>query len=410
MSDYKYWLDIDSPEKDEVSEVLSVLKTDAVAQNVLILDIFEKEPRYGKPFASLSTEGLLPDGTSKGWDAEEHEKLFHGLSKQFPGVTFEFRGVCVDDPQNEMFLKVFQNGMYKELWQDNSDMSERLAQVPWRPYGEPESEIDHNMRKVIELVCTHETRFGIDTYTSLHPSNEKALAHVDTVKEEHGFGEFGGPSWNEGEERFNYDIKEHIIDIRKFAVARQQVPERQLTPDEELREDTMHVFNQMREDPCSVARSVAEIMVEIQGYDQEWSTDVNTLYTAAVKINDCWLRDQQGFNKDEIVENFCGLTRHGSNFCWRESPEKPVNEKLYSPEQCFKTLMNAPQEVFDYFLGLEIQGHMGIMSIDKEVLQPLLDALDGKEPLEQTLAAAQSRANDQAKADAPRLDKDGPTI
>ncbi len=216
MSDYKYWLDISSANQADIDHSMELLKAKEIVPNILALDHYAKTPVNGEFYASFDTESIGFFGTAKGWDREEHEQFFNELSRKFPSATFELRGVCVDDPQNNMFCKAFHNGQYKEVWQDNSDLSERLSAIPWRSYGTPElsAEQSNNFKTVISLTCIHETKFGATCYTSLHPTREAALAHVDDVKVECDFEE------NNADEYFNWDIDEHILDVSELANAK----------------------------------------------------------------------------------------------------------------------------------------------------------------------------------------------
>jgi len=68
---------------------------------------------------------------------------------------------------------------------------------------------DNNLYQVTLLTCTHETKYGIDTYVSIHADQELALAHVPEVKEGCEFEEDAG-------EYFDYEIEEQVIDISKL--------------------------------------------------------------------------------------------------------------------------------------------------------------------------------------------------
>jgi len=64
------------------------------------------------------------------------------------------------------------------------------------------------MRKLYTLTCVHETRFGIDVYTSVHPSYQAAEAYADVVAMECEYNE------NEPEygEYFDIYVEEHELD------------------------------------------------------------------------------------------------------------------------------------------------------------------------------------------------------
>ncbi len=218
MSDFKYFLTITSDSREDIDHALTRLEEEGIIPNTLmVVSVDQSRNRDGLYYASLDTEGLLPYGTSKGWDAQEHEMFFHNLSLHLPAATFEFSGICIDDPQNGMFLKAFQNGFYKEVWQDNSDLTERAPSIPWRLYGEPEQNPELNaLRNIYVLVCTHETRFGVDVYTSVHPTQATALAHMKNVKKECDYDE------HEAGEYFDYNVNEYTLDINKLTPARSQ--------------------------------------------------------------------------------------------------------------------------------------------------------------------------------------------
>jgi len=64
------------------------------------------------------------------------------------------------------------------------------------------------MKKVYTLTCLHETRFGIDVYTSVHPSYEEAESYADVVEMECEYDE-NDPEYGE---YFSCHVDEHKLD------------------------------------------------------------------------------------------------------------------------------------------------------------------------------------------------------
>lgn len=65
-------------------------------------------------------------------------------------------------------------------------------------------------KRVFVLTCVHETKYGIDTYVSLHPSVDKAIEHVEVVKTKCEYD----PS-NYGE-YFDFNFEQHVVDMGLF--------------------------------------------------------------------------------------------------------------------------------------------------------------------------------------------------
>ena len=77
--------------------------------------------------------------------------------------------------------------------------------------SETENQLEgDDLRKLYILTCTHETRYGVDTYTSVHSTQVEALGYVENVKANCDYGEYGD------DEFFNYDITISVIDISRL--------------------------------------------------------------------------------------------------------------------------------------------------------------------------------------------------
>ncbi len=66
-----------------------------------------------------------------------------------------------------------------------------------------------DMRKLFILTCRHETRFGVDFYTSPQPSVEKAEARVKSIMKNCDYD----PENPGKDESFEHEIEECIIDV-----------------------------------------------------------------------------------------------------------------------------------------------------------------------------------------------------
>lgn len=75
-----------------------------------------------------------------------------------------------------------------------------------------------DFRKVYSLICLHETKYGTDTYVSLHPSRETALKYADFVKEDCEYDPLNDSEY------FDWNIQGHVIDINALSPA---FPQRQ---------------------------------------------------------------------------------------------------------------------------------------------------------------------------------------
>lgn len=401
MSEYKYWLDISGNNHEELNKALAFLEAEGIVPGTLVVD--SADQGYGPPFACLSTEELLPDGTCKGWDAESHEKFFNDMSVKIPGITLEFRGVCVDDPNNEMFLKAFHNGQYREVWQDNSDLSERLSEVPWHPYGSSEQDYNNNLRRVYVLACTHECKDGLMIYPSIHESTEAALKHVDAEKAVCSFSED-----EIDREFFNYDIKECIVDISKL------MPYTDLCKGAEIpelteREETLRLFRTAKEQLHSKERAVAGVMVEISNGVARDIFSEELLYSAAERLYSCWEKHPLGVSLDEYASAFSALLSNGADFNWCEKPDSGTwNVEFIFPDFFRNTLLSISPDVMDYFMSLYLTDQGGIMSLDSDVLIPLLDSLgiEWKKNLDMAISGARERASNQSASMIPEPTKD----
>lgn len=136
-NEYKYSLCITGESADHVSKAIQALEAENIVPDMLHVDM----PAYGQPaVAYLSTENQRPYGTISCWPAAEHEAYFHSLSLNNPGVLFELTGENIDDPNNGVFKKAFQDGRFREAYIEKQDIDSVLEETPWRMYGEPEKE------------------------------------------------------------------------------------------------------------------------------------------------------------------------------------------------------------------------------------------------------------------------------
>ena len=103
-----------------------------------------------------------------------------------------------------------------------------------------------NLRKVYILTCTHETRHGVDAYSSVHASRNEALAHIETVKVECDYEE------DEAGEYFDYDITISALDISKLQ------PVNELSVSKEMNTD------EAKDNKISVGTPLGDIVVQIK--------------------------------------------------------------------------------------------------------------------------------------------------
>lgn len=141
MSQYRYNMTLTGNVPEEISAVIAQLEANEVIPYILKVDMTEKD-RDGKICTVyLSTEMVTAAGTSSCWPKDEHEKLLHELSVSCPSVTLELTGENLDDPNNGIFQKAFNNGLYKEAYQEKQDVSALLGQATWRPFNATEQDL-----------------------------------------------------------------------------------------------------------------------------------------------------------------------------------------------------------------------------------------------------------------------------
>lgn len=170
MSEYRYNLSLHSGDETELNETIGYLQKNKIIPDLLEIDAFFKSPDRGSYMAFLSTENIMPYGTVRCWEGKEHEAFFNALSKKVPGVTFELTGEDIDDPNNSVFKKAFQNGRYKEVYQEKQDLDSLLASKEWQKYGEPEASVDdHSIDPLDYRKCVADACVAI----------ERALAALD---------------------------------------------------------------------------------------------------------------------------------------------------------------------------------------------------------------------------------------
>lgn len=210
MSDYRYSLEVYADDASSLDIVRAELEKEEIIPHVMKVDFENRKEADGKSYLFLSTDSLMPHGSVKCWSDQDHELFFHTLSKQVPNTKLVFSGENLDDPNDSRFKKAFQNGQYKDAYQDAFDLEVVLEEAPWREYGAPAKEATHSqadhLKPIVILTCVHQTTYGDCLYTSVHPTTEAALAHVEQVKNDCSFEP-------ELDEYFNYDIDLQVLDL-----------------------------------------------------------------------------------------------------------------------------------------------------------------------------------------------------
>lgn len=156
MSDFKYELTITGTSAEEVNSVIRDLEDKGIIPNYLQVEFFpDRNLSTNLYMASLGTENFPPYGTISCWPAEEHGMLLHELSQKNPDMMFELSGENIDDPNNGIFKKAFQNGLYKEAYQEKQDIDFLLESASWRNYGTPEREGNEaEVYLLYETICS----------------------------------------------------------------------------------------------------------------------------------------------------------------------------------------------------------------------------------------------------------------
>ena len=139
MDEFHYDLLITGSTLEEVTAASHALEAQGIVPNILKKDT-SLEHVGNSFYLSLSTDYVSADGTVPCWSNEEHEKLLNEVSLKIPGVTLKFTGENLDDPNNSLFVKAFQNGLYKEVYQEKQDIEAVLENTPWELYGAPARE------------------------------------------------------------------------------------------------------------------------------------------------------------------------------------------------------------------------------------------------------------------------------
>lgn len=139
MDEFHYDLLITGSTLEEVTAASHALEAQGIVPNILKKDT-SLEHVGNSFYLSLSTDYVSADGTVPCWSNEEHEKLLNEVSLKIPGVTLKFTGENLDDPNNRLFVKAFQNGLYKEVYQEKQDIEAVLENTPWELYGAPARE------------------------------------------------------------------------------------------------------------------------------------------------------------------------------------------------------------------------------------------------------------------------------
>ena len=139
MDEFHYDLLITGSTLEEVAAASHALEAQGIIPNILKKDT-SLEHVGNSFYLSLSTDYVSADGTVPCWSNEEHEKLLNEVSLKIPGVTLKLTGENLDDPNNSLFVKAFQNGLYKEVYQEKQDIEAVLENTPWELYGAPARE------------------------------------------------------------------------------------------------------------------------------------------------------------------------------------------------------------------------------------------------------------------------------
>lgn len=139
MDEFHYDLLITGSTSEEVTAASHALEEQGIVPNTLKKDT-SLEHVGNSFYLSLSTDFVSAYGTVPCWSNEEHEKLLNEVSLKIPGVTLKLTGENLDDPNNSLFVKAFQNGLYKEVYQEKQDIEAVLENTPWELYGAPARE------------------------------------------------------------------------------------------------------------------------------------------------------------------------------------------------------------------------------------------------------------------------------
>lgn len=210
MSDYRYSLEVYAGDLSSLDVIKTALEKEGITPYIMKVDFENRRTPDGESYVFLSTDSLMPYGSVKCWSDQKHELFFHTLSKQVPNAKLVFSGENLDDPNDSRFKKAFQNGQFKDAYQDAFDLEAVLEETPWREYGTPAKEATHpqvdHLKPMVILTCVHQTTYGDYLYSSVHPTTEAALAHVEQVKNDCNFE----PELNES---FHYDIDLQVLDL-----------------------------------------------------------------------------------------------------------------------------------------------------------------------------------------------------
>ena len=145
MDDFKYYVTIDDDSKENLDKIYERLQAENVVPNIVRRETitYPDAGKSGQLF--LSTEYVSPEGAVPEWDPKDHEALLHQLSMEFLGATFTLQAFNLDSPNDSSFIKSFHNGLSKEAYYENQDLSDILASKPWHEFGN-ENHIPHQER------------------------------------------------------------------------------------------------------------------------------------------------------------------------------------------------------------------------------------------------------------------------
>lgn len=68
-----------------------------------------------------------------------------------------------------------------------------------------------NIKELFVLRCVHTTKYGVDTYVSIHPTSEDAHKYAVFVKIDCDFGYYDDDC-----ERFEYNVDKKLIDVSEL--------------------------------------------------------------------------------------------------------------------------------------------------------------------------------------------------
>lgn len=387
MSEFFYSLTIDGSSLNDIEKTVCDLEESGIIPHILMADTSVYKTGNGYSI-DLSTDGVCPSGTIGCWPAKEHEKVFYDLSKQNPSVVFTLSGDDLDDPNNRVFKKAFQNGFFKEAYQEKQDISALLEQASWRRYGSPASELDPDVElnsteldsqgnAVQETLFTVKSSwlqnyFGVDNHTQL-----EALL---TNSEDWDPTEILNVARNEPE----------VSGLSIGAVT-------DLSP-EGKKAEIFALFESISASRSKDYFQIAADMAYLQEYialDNPLSDD--ELYTLASKLSEAsGTVFGEPLLHEEYLDSIRYLLEHGIND--NHSPEFPE----LNPDDTRKLLLTADNQTFGTLVEVVAIDNQEVYNVlqntnyqkDIESIFPaILAAKSGKPSLSEKIAAAEEKAS-----------------